>query len=218
MTYIKYIREKYVENESFFYFGHSEPHIRHQELIFYFQQFKWNVKVTFKSEAIQQQLAKVTFYDTCIFVREPIKNKLKKRHEFQDFIQYINFHKLSLISDMITKINLLLKSSTSKIPIYYLNKFHLMKNIFTDVQNKFFIIANALKMIIQENSFRIKYSVYVKDLTWSKVLKENILIKENFNESALRVKRAENSHYYVYKKINQFFYEFNDTWIFLNEF
>ena len=40
MTYIKYIREKYVENESFFCLEHSEFHIRHQELIFYSQQFK----------------------------------------------------------------------------------------------------------------------------------------------------------------------------------
>ena len=165
MTYIKYIREKYVENESFLCFEHFEPHIRHQKLIFYFQQFKWNIKITFRSEIIQQQLAKITFYNTCIFIRESIKNKLEKRREFQHFIQYINFHKLFLISDTITEINLLLKSFTSRILIYYLNKFYLIKNIFTNVQNKFFVIASALKMIIQENFLRIKYSIYVKDLT-----------------------------------------------------
>ena len=42
------------------------------------------------------------------------------------------------------------------------------------------------------------------------MLKENISIEKNFNESILRIKRTKNNHCYVYKKINRSFYEFND--------
>ena len=217
MAYIKYIRGKYVENESFLCLGHPEPHIRHQELTFHSQQSKWNIKVTFRSEAIQQQLAEATSHDTCIFVREPIKNKLERRREFQDFIQYINFHKLSLIPDTVTEINLLLESPALRIPICYLNKLHLVGNIPTGVQNRFLVVASALKVTTQEDSLRIKYPVYAKDLTWPEVLEEDISTEEDFNGSALRVKRAGDSHCYVYKKVDRPFYEPNDTWVFLNE-
>lgn len=52
ITYIQYVRKKYVENESFLRLGHPESYIRHQELVF---QSGWNIKITFRSETIQQQ-------------------------------------------------------------------------------------------------------------------------------------------------------------------
>lgn len=217
MTHIKYIRGKYVENESFLCLGHPEPHIRHQELVFHSQQSKWNIKVTFRSEAIHQQFTEATSHDTCIFVREPIKKRFERRQEFQNVIKYINFHELPLIPDTATEINLVLESPKFKSPICNPNKLHLVEDIPTGVQNRFLVVASALKVTIQEDPLRVKYPVYAKDSTLPEVLLEDISTEEDFNGSAFRVKRAGKSQSYVYKKVYRPFYEPNDTWVFLTE-
>ena len=217
MTPIEYVRGKYVENESFLCLGHPEPHIRHQELIFHSQQSRWNIKVTFRSEAIQQQFTKATSHDTCIFVREPIKKKLERRQEFQNFIQHINFQELPLISDTVTEINLVLESPQFESPIHNPDKLHSVEDISTGVRNRFLLVASALKVTIQEDPLRVKYPVYAKDSTLPEVLLEDISTEKDFNGSVFRVKRAGESQLYVYKKVDRPFYEPNDTCVFLSE-
>ena len=217
MAHIKHVRGKYVENESFLCLGHPEPHIRHQELIFHSQHSRWNIKVTFRSEAIEQQFTKATSHDICIFVREPIKKKLERRQEFQNFIHHINFHELPLIPDTVTEINLVLESPKFKSSIYDPDKLHLVEDIPIDVRNRFLLIASALKVTIQEDPLRVKYPVYTKDSTLPEVLLEDISMEKDFNGSVFRVKQAGKSQPYVYKKVDRPFYEPNDTCVFLNE-
>ena len=215
MTHIKYVRGKYVEDGSFLCLGHPEPHIRHQELVFYSQESRWTLKVTFMSEAIQRQFTKGTSDDTCVFVREPIKKYLERRQEFQSFIKCINFHELNLIPDTVTEINLVLESPESKSPTH--SPLHLVEDIAIDTQNRFLMVASALKATIQEDPLRIKYPAYAKDSTLPEVSLEDILTEEDFNGSAFRVKRAGKSQSYVYKKVDRPFYNPYDTWVFLNE-
>ncbi|KAL9609947.1 MAG: hypothetical protein Q9167_005320 [Letrouitia subvulpina] len=181
MSFIEFIRGKYIENESFLCLGYPEPHIRHQELIFYSQQSKWNIKVVFRSEAIQQQFGKAS-HDNCIFIAEPIEDKPKRRREFQSFIRYIEFHNLPLIHDTVTEINLVLESQLET-PVRDPNELHLVKDVPIGVHNRFIVVASKLKVLIQEDPRRIIYPLYAKDMTFSGVLEEDL------NGSTLRVKR-----------------------------
>ncbi|KAL9609465.1 MAG: hypothetical protein Q9167_005771 [Letrouitia subvulpina] len=216
MTSVEFIRGKYVEDESFLCLGYPEPHVRHQELILNSQQFKWNIKVVFRSEAIQQQFEKASSHDTCIFIREPINNKLERRREFQSFIRCFDFHNLPLIHNTTTEINLLLKSQLET-PVYNPDELHLAKDIPTGVQNRFIVVANKLKVTIQEDPHRIIYPVYAKDSTFSDTPEENIYTEEDLNGSILRVKRVGDSQSYIYKRVDRPFYEPSDTWVFLKE-
>lgn len=129
MTHIKYVCGRYVEKESILCLGHLEPHIRYEELIFHSQQSRWNIKATFRSGAIKQQFTKAASHDTCILVREPIKKRLERRQEYQNIIEYINFHGLLVIPDAVTEIDLVLESPKFESPICNPDKLHLVEDI-----------------------------------------------------------------------------------------
>ncbi|KAL9031844.1 MAG: hypothetical protein Q9196_000158 [Gyalolechia fulgens] len=92
-----------------------------------------------------------------------------------------------------------------------------MEDIPTGVQNRFLVVASALKVTIQEDPLRVKYPVYAQDSTLPEVLLEDISTEEDFNGSAFRVKQAGKGQSYVYKKIDRSFYQPNDTWVLLTE-
>ena len=214
---IKFLRGKYIEDESFLCLGYPEPHIRHQESIFYSERSKWSVKVTFRSEAIQQQFSGYRSRATCIFVRKPIKNKLERRREFQSFMQCIDFEKLSLIPNTVTEVSLVLESAELNPSVCYPDKLILVDGMPADSQNRFLTIANRLKVTIQEDPQRIIYPTYAEDLIWPKVWEKDIWTEGDISGSALRIKRAGENISYAYKIVDRPFYNPNDTFVFLRE-
>ena len=51
---IEFVPLKHTEDDSFRCVGYHEPYVRRQDVIFYSQNSKWNIKVTFNSVALKE--------------------------------------------------------------------------------------------------------------------------------------------------------------------
>lgn len=85
----------YCEDRDFRAEGKPEPNSRSQSLVYYSQDQKWWIRVTFKG-AIS-----CSTHDA---EPEQVKSKRERRVEFQDFVRLIEFRSLALLDNTLTEV------------------------------------------------------------------------------------------------------------------
>ncbi|KAL2048966.1 hypothetical protein ABVK25_010819 [Lepraria finkii] len=217
---IEFIPHKYTEDDSFRCVGDPEPYVRRQDVIFYSQGSKWNIKVTFNSVGLKE------FHENgsngvCRFLSDPIKNKLKRRQEFQSFIRLINFEKLTLLDNTVTEIELMLKPAGTHASDVFSELLALDRIDSVARRNRFLDIAPRLKLTVREDPLRVLYPpyshTYVHDPSWPTKWLSAIQAEEHIAGSAFRVVLAGEKIPYVFKKIDRPFYQPEDTAIIQQE-
>ena len=157
----------------------------------------------------------------CRFLSDPIKNKLKRRQEFQSFIRLINFEKLTLLDNTVTEIELMLKPAETHASDVFSELLALDRIDSVARGNGFLDIAHRLKFTVREDPLRVLYPPYyhsyVHDQSWPTKWLSAIQAEEHIAGSAFRVVLAGEKIPYVFEKIDRPFYQPEDTAIIQQE-
>ena len=193
----------YSENKSFLCYGDAEPHLRSQNVIFYWKSSRWHTKVTFRGKTITGNVDGI--------FAEAQQNYPIRRQQLRAFTLFIKFECLPLLKDTVTEVEfgpdpvtsqrLPLSSKLSELPI----------------ENGYYQFTNNLHYQIREDPSRIRYPPFVRDssVPTTELAEVGQIAEVASGISQVRVRAGE--QIYIFKSIERPFYQPEDTEILQQE-
>ncbi|KAL9130624.1 MAG: hypothetical protein Q9217_001238 [Psora testacea] len=125
--------------------------------------------------------------------------------------------KLRLLPNTVTEVTLVLELAEPESSNLYSRELVSDQSLPVDPKNRFFRVADRLRVSTRKDPLRIIYPPYVQNALWPKVWESDIQKEEDITGSAFRVKRAGEKTSYIYKIVDRPFYNRKDTYVFLQE-
>ncbi|KAJ5582999.1 serine/threonine protein kinase [Penicillium sp. DV-2018c] len=176
----------YCEDRDFQAEGKPEPNSRSQYLVYYSQDKKWWIKVTFKGAVSP----------------EHIKSKPERRYEFQDFVRLIDFRSFTLLDGTVTEVILDEDPRTTE-PLKLYRE--------PENTNRFAKLARNLRFHIREDPSRVIYPPCLQFPSFRAINVAELKEEDEISDGVFRVLHQRDRKSYILKVVNRPFYQPRDS-------
>ncbi|KAG0156256.1 hypothetical protein PDIDSM_3433 [Penicillium digitatum] len=180
----------YCEDRDFRAEGKPEPNSRSQSLVYYFQDKKWWIRVTFKGL--------ISYFAA----PEQIKSKRERRNEFQDFVRLIDFRSFALLDNTLTEVILNGDSETDEPMKLYREP---------EDSNRFAKLTKNLRFHIREDPSRVVYPPCLQFPSFRAINVAELKEEDEITDGVFRVSHKRDRKSYILKVVNRPFYQPRDS-------
>lgn len=183
----------YYEDRDFRAEGKPEPNSRSQSLVYYSQDRKWWIKVTFKGA--------ISCF-THDAEPEQIKSKRERRNEFQDFVRLIDFRSMALLDNTLTEVILNGDPETTE-PVKLYRE--------PEDTNRFAKLIKNLRFHIREDPSRVVYPPCLQFPSFRAINVAELKEEDEITDGVFRVLHKRDRKPYILKVVNRPLYQPRDS-------
>jgi hypothetical protein len=178
----------YCEDRDFRAEGRPEPNSRSQSLVYYSQDRKWWIKVTFNGAI------------SCF--TQQIKSKRERRNEFQDFVRLIDFRSMALLDNTLTEVILNGDPETTE-PVKLYRE--------PEDTNRFAKLIKNLRFHIREDPSRVVYPPCLQFPSFRPINIAELKEEDEITDGVFRVLHKRDRKPYILKVVNRPLYQPRDS-------